>query len=233
MFPLSTKLTANSGGNDPSIVCEDVDIDAVAAKVAAGAFYNTGQICVAIKRIFVHSKIYEPFLAALTSATKNLQEKSFMGPIQNKMQYDKVTDIYSDCGTNNYNFKLGSSSIPDSSGYFTPPAIIDNPPSSSRIWKEEPFGPIVPTQPWDNEDDVIERANDTNAGLGSSVFCKDRERALRIAGRLEAGTVWINSAARFTPTGYFSGMKESGLGGEGGELGLTQYMQAQTVYEFK
>ena len=150
------------------------------------------------------------------------------------MQYEKVTTIYDDCKDNKYNFALGDGSISTSSpGYFAKPTIIDNPPPTSRIVTEEPFGPIVPVQIWDDEDDVIARANDTKFGLGASVFSKDVDRAKRIAGRLQAGTVWINSGAKFLPTGYFAGQKESGLGGEGGQLGVMQYLNAQTIYEYK
>ncbi len=156
-----------------------------------------------------------------------------MGPIQNEMQYDKVKTFFEDTKKNGYKFVAGKEIVDDGKGYFITPTIIDNPPNDSRIITEEPFGPIVPCQPWEDEEEVIARANNTKAGLASSVFGKDIERCKRIAEQIESGSVFINSFAKPGPMAIFGGMKESGIGGEWGKLGMLAYMNAQAIHRYK
>lgn len=164
------RVTLELGGNDATIVLPDVDIAKVAPQVTIGSFLNSGQICVATKRIFVHKSIYDEFLATMVGFTKQVmkvgapdEEGVFVGPVQNKMQYDRVVGFFDDCKKNGYKIAVGADSVPESKGYFVPPTIIDNPPSDSRIIQEEPFGPIVPIQPYEDLDEVIARANDSNS----------------------------------------------------------------------
>lgn len=126
----------------------------------------------------------------------------------------------------NYKFAVGEPDVKPGKGFFVQPTIIDNPPEDSRIVQEEPFGPIVPTLPWTDEEDVIRRANGTNTGLGACVWGKDLERAERIGRRLEAGSVFVNSWEKPTPQAFFGGHKESGIGGEWGAEGLKAYCNA-------
>jgi len=142
-----------------------------------------------------------------------------LGPIQNSMQFEKVKGFFEDSKKKGYKFAVGQPDVAPSKGFFVQPTIIDNPPNDSRIITEEPFGPIVPTQPWTDEEDVIARANNTNAGLGASVFSKDIAHAEKVAQRLEAGNVFINSFTKPVPQAFFSGHKESGIGGEWGSQG--------------
>lgn len=157
--------------------------------------------------------------------TKNIkvgssdEEGVLLGPIQNSMQYEKVKDFFEDSKAKGYKFAVGKPDVAQGKGFFVQPAIIDNPPNDSRIITEEPFGPIVPTQPWSNEEEVIARANNTNAGLGASVFSKDVAHAEKVAQRLEAGNVFVNSFTKPVPQAFFSGHKESGIGGEWGNQG--------------
>lgn len=160
-----------------------------------------------------------------------------LGPIQNSMQYEKVLSFLADCKDNSYTFATGGNS-PDlqptnRKGYCIPATIIDNPPSDSRIVTEEPFGPIIPVQPWSKEDDVVAKTNDTKTGLGACIWSKDIERAERIARRLEVGSVYVNSPLRPDWRVYFSGHKESGIGGERGLQGLLAYCNAQAVHVYK
>lgn len=140
------RCTLELGGNDACIVLPDVDIEKAAPEVAMGAFQNTGQVCVATKRIYVHESIYRPFVDAMIKFTKTLkvgasnEEGVILGPIQNKMQYDKVADIFADTKAQGYKFAHGDSEISKTGGYFVQPTIIDNPPTDSRIIQEEPFG---------------------------------------------------------------------------------------------
>lgn len=211
----------------------------VAREVAYGAFWNSGQNCVGIKRIYIHQTIYQRFLKALIDATSQLKvgdpnERDVkLGPIQNSMQFEKVKEIFEDSKKKRYKFGLGEDAVKESMGYYIKPAIIDNPPDDSRIVSEEPFGPIVPCQPWTDEGEVIARANNTRAGLAATVWGKDVKRAVRIAEQLEAGSVFVNSIARPNVKAPFGGIKESGIGVEWGQSGVKEYMNMQVIHKFK
>lgn len=229
------RVTLELGGNDPAIVCADVDVDSVAPQVAALAFLNSGQICIAIKRIYVHEDIYDKFREGVIAYAKSLvvgdgaQEKTTIGPVQNSMQYGKVKSLFDQIGKDKWTVAYGGTN-PDTKGYFIQPTVIDNPPEKSRIVVEEPFGPIVPLLKWKDEADVIARANDTKMGLGSSVWSKDLDRAKRIGEQLEAGSVWINAHFAVTPTTAFGGHKNSGIGHEWGQSGLKSWCNVQAMY---
>ena len=203
-----------------------------------GAFLSSGQICVSTKRIYIHESIYKPFLKAMMDFTSQIkvghpdEENVTIGPIQNSMQFEKVKELFEDTRRKGYKFAIGQKTVEESMGYYINPAIIDNPPNDSRIITEEPFGPIVPCQPWKDEKEVIARANNTKFGLGASIFGKDLKRCQRIAHELEAGSVFINSSAKPTPMAPFGGMKESGLGSEWGPVGVKAYMNEQAIHNF-
>lgn len=135
-----------SGGNDASIVLPDVDIAKTAPEVAIGAFFNSGQACIATKRIYIHESIYKPFIEAMVNFTKNLKVGSsdeagiILGPIQNNMQSEKVKQFFTDSKKHGYTFAAGKPEVETSKGFFIHPAIIDNPPNDSMIIQEEPFG---------------------------------------------------------------------------------------------
>lgn len=138
-----------SGGNDASIILPDVDIPTVATQVALGAFANSGQFCQATKRIYIHESIYEPFVKALVDYTKSLkvgnphEDGVALGPVQNKMQYDRVRGFFEDSKAKGYKFAAGATEVEPTKGYFVTPTIIDNPPDDSRIIVEEPFGMLL------------------------------------------------------------------------------------------
>lgn len=203
-----------------------------------GSFFNSGQVCVATKRIFVHQKIYQPFLKALSEFSSQLvagdptTDARVLGPIQNPMQFEKVKNLFADSKRKGYKF-VGTDHIEESMGYFIQPTFVDNPPDDSRVVTEEAFGPIVPCQSWSDEEEVIRRANNTKAGLAGCVWGKDLNRCRRIAERIEAGSVYINSSAIPTADAPFGGWKESGLGYEWGKNGIKAYMNMQLVHEYK
>ena len=234
--PRATNLTTSSGGNDPAIVCKDVDIDAAAQKVATLAFLNSGQICLAVKRIYVHEDIYEPFRDAMVKFTKQIkmgegnEEGVFLGPVQNSMQFEKVKTFFSDIDKEKWNVAVGGKNDSSKPGYFITPTIIDKPADDSRIVTEEPFGPIVPLMTWKDEEDVVARANNTKMGLGASVWSNDLDQASRIAKQLEAGSVWVNTHIEVDPRAPFGGHKESGVGFEWGLGGLKAYCNAQSLF---
>jgi acyl-CoA reductase-like NAD-dependent aldehyde dehydrogenase len=205
------------------------------------AFLHTGQICFCIKRIFVHESIYDAFLAGFVEFAKALKAggptdaEAALGPIQNRMQYDKLRGLYADVDAQGYNkaFSGGTFGAQGGDGYFVPTVVLDNPPDDSRVVTEEQFGPIIPLLKWSNDDDVIKRANATLYGLGGSVWSRDLPRAERMARRLEAGTVWTNAHFDVGPQVSFGGFKESGLGVESGLEGIKEWCNRQAVWARK
>ncbi|KAI4619333.1 uncharacterized protein J4E87_007583 [Alternaria ethzedia] len=229
------------GGNDAAIVCEDVDIDKCLPKIATLSFLNSGQICMLTKRIYIHESIYDTFRDKMVEFTKEniktgagTEEGVVVGPLQNKMQFDKVQNMYAQIPLQNWKPALAGTITPTpQTGYYITPTIIDNPPEDSRIVQEEPFGPIVPLLKWSNEDDVIDRANALRTGLGASVWSKDITRAEGMARRLEAGSVWVNSHFDVDPRVPFGGHKESGVGMEWGMEGLKHYTNSRSLWVWK
>jgi acyl-CoA reductase-like NAD-dependent aldehyde dehydrogenase len=228
------RVTLELGGNDPAIIMEDVDPKAIAKKVFFASFVNSGQVCMAIKRIYAHEKIYDALCDALVEEAKNakvgngLDEGTQLGPIQNKMQYDKVVDIIAATKKSGARFLTGGE-IPSGPGYFIPPTLVTDVDESSRIVREEQFGPIVPILKYSDLDDAIRRANDTRFGLSGSVWTSDPTRGAEIAAQLEVGTAWVNqhrATSAFVP---FGGAKESGYGRQYSVLGLKGYMEPEVV----
>jgi acyl-CoA reductase-like NAD-dependent aldehyde dehydrogenase len=188
-----------------------------------------------IKRLYVHEKIYDQFLEKLVAFVKTLkvgegtEPDVFFGPVQNEMQFEKAKDLFSSISTEKLNAVLGGT-IEDSKGYFIHPTIIQNPPESSRVVQEEPFAPILPVMKWSDENDVIEKANALETGLGASVWSKDFDRGTRIADQLQSGVVWVNSHFDVSPNAPFGGHKQSGIGVEWGLSGLLGYCNSQTQW---
>lgn len=238
-FPLSPSANRllYRGGNDPAIVCPDVDILSVASQIANLSFLNSGQICIAIKRVYVHKDIYVPFREAFVKHVESLkvgggfENGVFLGPVQNKLQYNKVESFLEDIHENNQTIATGGQIIDtEQNGLFIRPTVIDNPQDDSKIVMEEPFGPIVPLMEWSDDNEVIQRANSSDMGLGASVWSSDIDRAVRIGECLEAGSVWINEHIAIKPTATFGGHKQSGIGCEWGTDGLRGYCNTQTVF---
>lgn len=190
----------------------------------------------AAKRVFVHGSIYDRFLEALVAYTKNLKvgpgthPDSFIGPVQNEVQYNNVRSYFDDIINEGQRPVLGGINEIGGKGYFVNPTIIDNPPEDSRLVREEPFGPIIPLLKWSDEEEVIARANDSKTGLGASVWSKDLKRAERMVKQLDAGTVWVNSHMELRPDVPFGGHKWSGIGSEWGVLGLKHWCNPQSVW---
>ena len=154
------------------------------------------------------------------------------------MQLEKVLALRQHCRDENLTFALDGApsepiSTPNGKGYFLSPSIIDNPPADSRIVVEEPFGPIVPVFPWTELEDVLRQANGLETGLGASVWCKDEVQAVDVGRRMAAGMVWVNNGHKPLGTGFFVGIKGSGYGGEGGPVGLLQWVEPQTMYVYR
>ncbi|MEY4377817.1 MAG: hypothetical protein RJB26_2367 [Pseudomonadota bacterium] len=228
------RVTLELGGNDPAIVMPDADVEKVAEKLFWAAFLNNGQICIATKRLYVHKDIYEPLKNALVAYAKTVkvgdgaEPGTQIGPINNRQQYARVLGLIQDAKDKGYTFLVGGEKL-EAPGYFIPITIIDNPPENSRIVQEEQFGPVLPLIKFDDFDDVVARANGTEYGLAASVWGKDEDKAFEIARRIASGTVWVNETQHLSPLAAFGGMKQSGVGVEGGVEGLLEYTNAQTL----
>ncbi|WP_310227365.1 aldehyde dehydrogenase family protein [Sphingobium xenophagum] len=228
------RVTLELGGNDPAIVLPDVDVRETAKQLFWASFQNSAQFCVAAKRLYIHADIYDELAKELVDYAKTVtvgngaHQGVDLGPIQNRMQFEKLKELLADAKENGLNFLLGGE-VSDQPGFFVPITIIDNPPEDSRVVAEEAFGPILPLLKFDDIDDVIARANDTDYGLAASVWGKDVQQAEAIARRIEAGTVWINEIHSFSPHVAFGGHKQSGLGIENSLDGLAEYTNTQTV----
>jgi aldehyde dehydrogenase (NAD+) len=229
------RVTLELGGNDAAIILPDVDVATVAEQLFWAAFRNTGQICIATKRMYVHKDVYEPLKAALVAYARTVkvgdgaEQGTQLGPIQNHQQYARVIELVEDAKAKGYKFLIGGERS-EAPGYFVPVSIIDNPPEDSRIVQEEQFGPVLPLLKFDDVDEAVARANASDYGLGASVWSADTEAALAVGARLQAGTVWINETQYLSPLAAFGGQKQSGLGVEGGLEGLLEYTNTQTTF---
>ncbi|OBT84038.1 hypothetical protein VE02_09044 [Pseudogymnoascus sp. 03VT05] len=238
--PTMKRVVLELGGNDATIIFPDVNVGEVAPQVALGALFHTGQVCVAVKRIYVHEDVYDQFLEAIVQAVGKMSMDGdeveapwTLGPIQNMMQYEKLKELLKEIEAKGLKLALGSGAVEESEGYFIKPVVVDNPPEDSRIVTEEQFGPILPILKWKNVEDVINRANNTKMGLAACVWSADTAAAEKVGRKLQAGSVFINATALTTPKAMLSGHKESGLGGEWGSTGLLSYCNVQVMHEFK
>lgn len=228
------RLTLELGGNDAAIVLPDVDPAAIADKLFWGAFENTGQVCSAIKRVFVHEDQYAATLAELAERARNVvvgdgfDAKTELGPLNNRPQFERVKELVADAVDAGATVAAGGSAR-EGSGYFFEPTILGDVGEGVRIVDEEQFGPALPVLRYRDVDDAIERANATMFGLSGSVWSNDRDEAARLAGRLDCGTAWVNQHLQIIPHAPFGGAKWSGIGVENGPWGLYGFTETRTI----
>jgi len=227
------RLTLELGGNDVAIVLDDADPAEVAAKIYAAATFNAGQTCMAAKRLYVPDSMLDEIgerLTALASATvlgHGLEPGTQMGPIQNRMQFDKLQDLMA--ATQSEGTVLTGGARLNRPGYFIQPAIVRDLADDARLVTEEQFGPLVPLLSYDTIEDVIARANASDYGLGGTVWGKDLDKAAAVARGIDTGTVWINKHLDLRFDVPFGGVKQSGLGREQGQAGLKEFVDARIV----
>lgn len=227
------RLTLELGGNDAAIVLADVDVKEVAPKLFAGAMMNAGQVCVAAKRIYVHESLYDAMcdeLAALAKATivdDGLKQGTQMGPVHNAQQYEKALGYIADAKKNG-KVIAGGEAI-DRKGYFIPPTIVRDIPDDAALVREEQFSPVLPVLKYADIDDALARANDSPYGLGGTVWAKDLDRALDVAGKIQSGMIWINKAIDLPPDIPLGGAKQSGFGAEMGPEGIEEFTQLRVI----
>jgi acyl-CoA reductase-like NAD-dependent aldehyde dehydrogenase len=227
------RLTLELGGNDAAIVLDDADPKEVAPKIYAAAMFNSGQACIAIKRLYVHDSIYDAVcdelrrLARETVVGDGLDSKTQMGPLQNRAQFEKVKAFLDDARQNGK--VVAGGRVIEREGYFVQPTIVRDISDDARLVREEQFGPALPVLRYSEIDDAIARANDTDYGLGGSVWSSDRDRAFAVATRIHSGTVWVNKHLDVALDAPFAGAKQSGIGAELGREGLEEFTQATII----
>jgi len=228
------RVTLELGGNDPAIVLPDVDPAKVAPKLFWGAFANSGQVCVAIKRLYVHEDVYRPILGALAELAKQvklgdgLEPETQLGPINNAPQFRRVQELVDDARQHGGTVVTGGEPL-SRPGYFYPPTLVTDVGEGVRLVDEEQFGTALPVIPYRDLDDALAQANRTHYGLGGSVWSGDVARGEEIALRLESGTAWVNQHMSLNARTPFGGMKWSGLGRENGKWGLEEFCELQVL----
>lgn len=230
---LLKRITLELGGNDAGVVLDDVDPKVVAPALFDSAFQNSGQVCIAMKRLYVHENVYEEVVEELagiaidTIVGDGLEQGTKLGPLQNKMQFEKVCELLDEAARDGTIVAGGE--VPDQPGYFIRPTIVRDVAEGSRIVDEEQFGPVLPVIKFSDDDDAVARANGTSYGLGGSVWSADLDRAYALAEKMDAGTIWINKHAELDPSIPFGGAKQSGLGTELGQDGLKEFTQLKVI----
>jgi acyl-CoA reductase-like NAD-dependent aldehyde dehydrogenase len=228
------RVTLELGGNDAGVVLDDADPAAIAAGIVKGAFMNNGQVCAALKRLYVPEAMYDELCEQLVQAAQQgkmgngMEEGVTQGPLANKMQFDKVVSLLDDAKANGGRVLCGGD-VPEGPGYFLPHTIVADVSDGMRIVDEEQFGPLLPVIKYTDLDDAIAKANGLEVGLGGSVWSADTDKASAVAARLECGTAWINQHGGIAPNIPFGGVKCSGIGVEFGEEGLQEYTTIQIV----
>ena len=227
-------VTLELGGNDAAIMLPDADPKAMAMGLFWGAFINMGQTCAAAKRLYVPKNLVAPTVQALKEIAEampmgdGLEEGMVMGPIQNKMQFDKVVDLVDSARSQGGTVVCGGKPS-GGPGYFYPLTLVTGLKDGARLVDEEQFGPVLPIIEYDEVEDAIASANRLDVGLGASVWSTDIGRAKEVASRIQAGTVWINQHGMIHPMVPFGGVKGSGYGVEFGVDGLKAVTQPQVI----
>lgn len=227
------RMTLELGGNDSGIVLDDCDPDTVSQQLFDSAFMNNGQVCIALKRLYVHDSQYDAICSKLAEIANaaivgpGSQQGTQLGPVQNRVQFEKLKTLIEETRTEGTIIAGGDS--PDGPGYFINPTIVRDIPDNARLVTDEQFGPVLPVMRFSDVDDVVARANDSSFGLGNSVWSSDSEKAGKVAARLDSGTVWINKHGDIGPDTPFAGAKMSGVGIEMGMHGLLEFTQAKVM----
>ena len=233
-----TDCSLELGGKNPGIVCEDADIEKTVDGLIRGCFTNAGQLCISLERLYVHEGIYGRFVEAFVDEIEDLHlgaEYSHdvdVGSLVSEQQLEKVTEHVEEAKAEGATVLTGGTGRPDLGPYFYEPTVLTDVDESMALCTEETFGPVVSVYEWSDEDDVIERANDSDYGLNASVWTEDVERGKAMARRIETGTVNVNeayAAAWIALDAPMGGMKDSGIGRRHGEHGFMKYTEPQTV----
>ena len=228
------KSAMELGGNAPFIVFEDADIDAAIDGAMIAKMRNMGEACTAANRFYVHEKVHDAFaqkLAARMQALKmgnGLDDGVALGPLVNAEGRDKVVALVEEAIAKGAKLLTGGK-VPDGSGFFYPATVITHVPDGAKMLNEEIFGPVAAIQTFNTEDEAIQRANNTEYGLVAYLYTKDMSRGLRVSEKLDFGMIGLNRGLVSDPAAPFGGTKQSGLGREGAQDGMKEFLETQYV----
>jgi len=233
------RVTLELGGSDPMVICDDADIESAVIGALRGRFYNCGQICTAVKRLYVFESVAEEFIRKFEAAIKKIRigngmsENVDMGPLNNQGQWEYIKGLVAeieekDEGKIIIGGKVAANNAL-SGGYFFEPTLVLDVPRESRILTEEVFGPVLPLVRVKDLDEAIEEANNTSYGLGASIWTTNLDKARLGCEQLNAGIVWINQHLKVAPEVPFGGIKKSGIGIENGPYALSEYLNLKTI----
>ncbi|WP_128970278.1 aldehyde dehydrogenase family protein, partial [Rhodococcus opacus] len=233
-------ITLELGGNDPAIVLDDADLEATLDRMLTGVFTRSGQICFAVKRIYVPRALHDRFVDALITRVGDyvvghgLDEGVSFGPLATQNQYEKVRGFIETAKASGAEVvELGrlAEGLDAAEGYYVLPHVVRDVEHGSEICGCEQFGTIIPVIAYDDEEQVIAWANDSEYGLGSSIWTADPERGLAMASRIEAGSTFVNthSFESLDLRMPFGGIKQSGIGREFGEAGMAEYVEEHAI----
>ncbi|MBI5368590.1 MAG: aldehyde dehydrogenase family protein [Planctomycetes bacterium] len=231
------KLSLELGGKSPNIILADADVDAAARGAVSGIFYNKGEVCAAGSRLFVAASVHDAVVEQVVARAKKmvpgdpLDPKTRMGPVAGKDQFEKVLGYCQAGKAEGAALKTGGERavVGAGKGWFIHPTVFDGVKNDMKIAREEIFGPVLSVLTFTDEEEAVRQANDTCYGLAAAVWTKDVKKAHRVARRLKAGTVWVNTYNYYDPAMPFGGYKQSGFGRELGEHALDQYTQVKSV----
>jgi acyl-CoA reductase-like NAD-dependent aldehyde dehydrogenase len=233
------RVTLELGGSDPVIVCEDADVEAAVKAVIIGRYWNAGQACLGCKRVYVHDSVHDDFVAQLVErvgryepgdgTVKAEKPRLRMGPIHKKTARDELLEQIEDGVSKGGEVLIGGGDGGHDKGWFLEPAVIAEPGQDSRLVTEEVFGPVLPVFRYGDFDDAIRRANDTNYGLGSSIWTHDMRKIHRAAEDIDSGMTWVNQIHYGYDELPFGGVKDSGFGKEHGLEALDSYVELKSV----
>ena len=228
------RVTLELGGKSPSIICADADLVSAIPQAAMGCFFNSGQVCYAGTRLYVHRSVYDEVLegiAAVGSAQKlgpSADRTSQLGPLISARQHARVTGFVERARTAGIE-AMPSAAVLPGRGYYHAPTVLRNVPADAEVMRDEVFGPVLATAPFDDIEEAIALANDSAFGLAAHVFTRDLATAHRASAALEAGTVFVNCVMLADPAFPFGGMKMSGIGRENGSEVLDAYLEPKSV----
>jgi aldehyde dehydrogenase (NAD+) len=230
-------VTLELGGKSPNIVFDDADLDRALKGVAAGIFSASGQTCVAGSRLLVQESIHDVFVDRLVAIMRGAKlgdpadPASQIGPIATRPQFDRIVSMIEAAKKAGAKCVLGGRTNPDlGAGMFVEPTIFSGVQNDMQIAQEEVFGPVLVTIPFKDEQDAVRIANDTAYGLAAGVWTRSLHRAMYVADRVKAGTVWVNNYRSSSFTAPFGGFKQSGLGRESGIDAVKEYLNTKCVW---
>ncbi|QYS99933.1 Aldedh domain-containing protein [Trichoderma simmonsii] len=230
-------VTLELGGKSPALVFADADLANAVQHTSAGFLRNSGQVCFASSRVLVHESVADEYVRGVKAAFEaarlqmahSLRPETVYGPVADRKQFDRIMGFLDHAKAEGTQVLAGGGRL-GGQGTFIEPTVFLNPNLGSRVYREEIFGPVLSINTFRDEDEAVRLANDTSYGLGSSVYTSDLGRALRVADKMDAGTVGINGVFITSAQTPFGGFKQSGTGKESGEEGLRAYLRAKTIH---